>query len=204
MDSERGEPPVSWDPAQIALLRALWQAGVATAEIGRRLGRNKNSVIGKAHRIGLIPRPSPIVAEGTRRAGRPRGRAAKQTLAPLASTARAVAPPAPGLVPALARCEQGIAVRVADPVPHRPALSLAAPTTIAAGPGTVSVPPLFTYAEGGRGCEWMVKRWKPGMHPAEIKCGRPRRDRRCSYCEVHAAVVFRAPGAALDSLEALE
>ena len=35
-------------------LVALWEEGVTTAEIGR--GRSQNAVIGKVHRIGLVPR----------------------------------------------------------------------------------------------------------------------------------------------------
>jgi GcrA cell cycle regulator len=34
----------------------LWEEGVTTAEIGRRIGVTKNAVIGKVHRIGLVPR----------------------------------------------------------------------------------------------------------------------------------------------------
>lgn len=38
----------------------LWNAGHPTAEIGRRLGVGKNAVVSKVHRIGLVPRPSPL------------------------------------------------------------------------------------------------------------------------------------------------
>lgn len=41
-------------------LRVLWAAGHSTAEIGRRLGVSKNAVVGKAHRMDLGGRPSPI------------------------------------------------------------------------------------------------------------------------------------------------
>ena len=40
-------------------LTALWAEGHSTAEIGRRMGRTKNSIVGHAHRMGLR-RPSPI------------------------------------------------------------------------------------------------------------------------------------------------
>ena len=49
-----------WNDAMIAKLRVLWAEGLSTAEIGRRLNVSKCSVIGKAHRLGLPPRPSPI------------------------------------------------------------------------------------------------------------------------------------------------
>jgi len=38
----------------------LWEAGRSASEIGRLLGVSKNSVVGKAHRMKLKARPSPI------------------------------------------------------------------------------------------------------------------------------------------------
>lgn len=35
----------------------LWALGVSTAEIGRRMGRTKNQIVGRAHRIGCPFRP---------------------------------------------------------------------------------------------------------------------------------------------------
>lgn len=49
-----------WTDQKIVRLQALWHEGLSTAEIGRRLEVPKNAVIGKAHREGLPPRPSPI------------------------------------------------------------------------------------------------------------------------------------------------
>ena len=46
----------TWTPDRIADLTRLWEEGVTTAEIGRRIGVSKNAVIGKVHRIGLTPR----------------------------------------------------------------------------------------------------------------------------------------------------
>ena len=46
----------TWTSERIAQLTVLWQEGVTTAEIGRRIGVSKNAVIGKVHRIGLVPR----------------------------------------------------------------------------------------------------------------------------------------------------
>ena len=51
---------MSWTPEVIDELTRLWNEGVATAEIGRRLALTKNAVIGKANRMHLAPRPSPI------------------------------------------------------------------------------------------------------------------------------------------------
>ena len=44
----------------VTQLSSLWQQGHSTAEIGRRLGISKNAVVGKAHRLSLDPRPSPL------------------------------------------------------------------------------------------------------------------------------------------------
>ncbi|MDQ5955521.1 MAG: GcrA cell cycle regulator [Patescibacteria group bacterium] len=41
-------------------LRDLCDEGLSTAEIGRRLGISKNAIVGKAHRLDLTARPSPI------------------------------------------------------------------------------------------------------------------------------------------------
>ena len=49
-----------WDDHNVSKLRELWDQGLPTAQIGKLLGFTKNAVVGKAHRIGLERRPSPI------------------------------------------------------------------------------------------------------------------------------------------------
>jgi GcrA cell cycle regulator len=49
-----------WDEDTIRLLTEFWSQGLSTAEIGRRLGVSKNAIVGKAHRLELDARPSPI------------------------------------------------------------------------------------------------------------------------------------------------
>lgn len=56
-----------WNPELIDRLIALWDEGLPTAEIGRRLAISKNAVIGKAHRLALKPRPSPLKRPPVRR-----------------------------------------------------------------------------------------------------------------------------------------
>jgi GcrA cell cycle regulator len=51
---------MDWSEEQIGRLRSLWSEGHSTAEIGRRMGISKNAVVGKAHRLNLSARPSPI------------------------------------------------------------------------------------------------------------------------------------------------
>ncbi|MDI2090979.1 GcrA family cell cycle regulator [Commensalibacter oyaizuii] len=51
---------MEWNEEIVARLRELWAQGLSTAEIGRQLNVTKNAVVGKAHRLGLEGRPSPI------------------------------------------------------------------------------------------------------------------------------------------------
>jgi len=55
-------------------LKRLWEQGMLTREIAKALGRSKNSVVGKAHRLGLKARPSPIRGK---RVGPPKPRVEK-------------------------------------------------------------------------------------------------------------------------------
>lgn len=61
-----------WNEARVGELVQLWQAGLSTAEIGRRLGISKNAVVGKAHRLDLPARPSPIRNPAPRASAPPR------------------------------------------------------------------------------------------------------------------------------------
>ena len=56
-----------WTDDTIRELRQLWSEGHSTAEIGRRMGISKNAVVGKAHRLDLPARPSPIRTGGSPR-----------------------------------------------------------------------------------------------------------------------------------------
>jgi GcrA cell cycle regulator len=79
---------MEWTEEIIVRLRGLWAEGHSTAEIGRRLGVSKNAVVGKAHRLDLPARPSPIRRDGVGGATmrRPAARrVAGPTLPPLSS-----------------------------------------------------------------------------------------------------------------------
>lgn len=49
-----------WTPEAIRTLKKLWDRGKSTIEIGKELGISKNAVVGKAHRLGLNNRESPM------------------------------------------------------------------------------------------------------------------------------------------------
>ena len=51
---------MGWTDEQVEELKLLWEKGLTTGEIGKALGVSKNAVVGKAHRLGLNGRPSPI------------------------------------------------------------------------------------------------------------------------------------------------
>lgn len=53
---------MSWNDERTALLEKMWTEGKSAAEIAKELGDGvtRNAVIGKAHRMGLSGRPSPI------------------------------------------------------------------------------------------------------------------------------------------------
>lgn len=90
-----------WPQDKIERLRELWSHDdYSTAEIARRLNISKNAVLGKAHRVGLASRPSPIrerIANDDRR--RRFSRSIRVHLPPLPSVA--VAAPTSKLVPSL-------------------------------------------------------------------------------------------------------
>jgi GcrA cell cycle regulator len=79
-----------WTDVVITQLRSLWDEGHSTAEIGRRLGVSKNAVVGKAHRLDLPDRPSPI-QRGSPPKPRPAPRP-RPSLPPLPSLSSAPAP----------------------------------------------------------------------------------------------------------------
>ena len=59
---------MNWTEERITLLRKLWAEGYSASRIGKELGVSKNAVVGKAHRIKLPPRPSPIKRQTSKRA----------------------------------------------------------------------------------------------------------------------------------------
>ena len=58
-DKDRGSH-MTWTEERVSELTRLWSTGLSASEIGKILGVSKNSVVGKAHRMKLESRPSPI------------------------------------------------------------------------------------------------------------------------------------------------
>lgn len=60
---------MSWTDERIDILKQLWEKGLSASQIAEELGGvTRNAVIGKAHRLGLKSRPSPVKAGGAKKA----------------------------------------------------------------------------------------------------------------------------------------
>ena len=76
---------MSWTDERIDRLKTMWEKGMTASQIAEDLGGvSRNAVIGKAHRLGLQSRPSPVKANEPSAAP-----------APKASAPRVAAPPPP-------------------------------------------------------------------------------------------------------------
>lgn len=82
---------MSWTDERIDQLKQLWEKGLTASQIAEKLagGISRNAVIGKAHRLGLKARPSPVKSgEGAPAADAP---TAEARPAPVAAVAAPVA-----------------------------------------------------------------------------------------------------------------
>ena len=82
---------MSWTDERIDQLRQMWQAGHTASQIAETLGGvSRNAVIGKAHRLGLQSRPSPVKPGDTETEA-----AEKPAAAPVEKSVAAAPSPAP-------------------------------------------------------------------------------------------------------------
>ncbi len=143
---------MSWTDERIERLTKMWEGGATASQIADELGGvSRNAVIGKAHRLGLKARPSPVKANES------------DAPAPKAATPKAPkAPPEP---------------KVAKPVAAEPAPRPVAPAPRAAAPsqplpGATSAtnqPRIVSVGPGG------FLRQGPGDQQAPIPPAPPRR-----------------------------
>ncbi|WP_448538446.1 GcrA family cell cycle regulator [Sphingobium yanoikuyae] len=147
---------MSWTDERIDQLKAMWEKGLTASQIADELGGvSRNAVIGKAHRLGLQSRPSPVKAnEAPKKAAPARKPAAP---APEAEAPRAAAP-------------------VAAPPPPRPApvaapAAPAAPAAAAAPSDAPAAPQPRIVSVGPGG----FLRQGPGDQQAPIPPAPPRR-----------------------------
>ncbi len=77
---------MSWTDERIGTLKKMWEGGATASEIATELGGvSRNAVIGKAHRLGLKARPSPVKANEKKKVAAP----VKKPAAPSPAPARA-------------------------------------------------------------------------------------------------------------------
>lgn len=76
-----------WTPERVEVLSAQWNNNILASQIAKTLGTTKNAVIGKAHRLALPARPSPLSHDGTLQQRRSkalaRPTAPRETIVPL-------------------------------------------------------------------------------------------------------------------------
>ena len=81
---------MSWTDERIGILKKMWEGGSTASQIAEELGGvSRNAVIGKAHRLGLKSRPSPVKANGKK----------AETKKPAEKPAAKKAPPKPSARP---------------------------------------------------------------------------------------------------------
>lgn len=125
---------MSWTDERIATLTKMWEGGATASQIAEELGGvSRNAVIGKAHRLGLKARPSPVKANETKPAAAPerkeaeprpaaKAKAPKPAPAPVEPEEEEQAPPPP---PARAEVPS-------QPLPNREPQQ---PRVVSVGPG---------------------------------------------------------------------
>jgi len=199
----------AWTAEDDARLRALWDAGHSLIQIGVRMGRSKNSVVGRAHRLRLAPRPSPIVPKGTARAPRSTGRFVRRNSAAALERARQITETARAATPGVyARQAGGEGMSQSPPAGHLVPAQAGDPTaavpaargceavgldvsslTSPAAPASV---PRVSLPREARGCRWPL--WGDRERPDHRYCAAPVRRRPdgepCVYCADHAARAY--------------
>jgi GcrA cell cycle regulator len=180
---------MSWNDDRIEQLKQLWDKGVSASQIADQLGGGitRNAVIGKAHRLGLKARPSPVKTEPSKKA------VAAAAPAPAAAAPASAAPaapaPTPQPAPTVARApERPLADEaVAEPVLDAPTPMVAdAPQKSKSNGGKATKVTLLDLND--KICKW------PIGHPGDEDfhfCGKPVNP-GTPYCLEHCAVAYQA------------
>lgn len=125
---------MSWTDERIATLKKMWEGGSTASQIAEELGGvSRNAVIGKAHRLGLKSRPSPVKANDKKKKAAAKKTAAKTPTKKAAPKASAKAGAKPAAKPAQASGpSQANSAIPSQPLPNKtPDL----PKIVSVGPG---------------------------------------------------------------------
>ncbi|MGO4165693.1 GcrA cell cycle regulator [Novosphingobium sp. PhB57] len=131
---------MSWTDERIEKLTKMWEGGATASQIADELGGvSRNAVIGKAHRLGLKARPSPVKANEKPARPAPAPKKPKPVeAAPAAPEPQAEAPVVRAAAPQPAAAP---APRAPEPAAPPVAADDAAPAPAPKGPRVVSVGP---------------------------------------------------------------
>jgi GcrA cell cycle regulator len=122
---------MAWTDERIDQLKNLWEKGLTASQIAEELGGvSRNAVIGKAHRLGLKSRPSPVKSNDPDKKSAPK-KAAKIVAAPPKPHAQPSSP-APSMERPSAPIMQSSAA-VGAGTPDKPVSSM--PRVVSIGPG---------------------------------------------------------------------
>ncbi|MEI6643357.1 MAG: GcrA family cell cycle regulator [Novosphingobium sp.] len=164
---------MSWTDERIEKLTKMWEGGATASQIAEELGGvSRNAVIGKAHRLGLKARPSPVKPNEKSEAAQPKPpRAPAEPAAspePRVAAPRPVPPAAPAPVreAAAPAPRQPAAPAEPTPAPAAAAPAAAAPTDT---PAPAPQPRIVSVGPGG------FLRQGPGDQQAPIPPAPPRR-----------------------------
>ncbi|WP_298188584.1 GcrA family cell cycle regulator [Novosphingobium sp.] len=160
---------MSWTDERIEKLTKMWEGGATASQIAEELGGvSRNAVIGKAHRLGLKARPSPVKPNEKNEAAPAKApRPAPEAAPPeprVASPRPAPTPPAAPQPAAAPRAPAAPAATTPAPAPAAPVAS-ATPDVPAAPPQ----PRIVSVGPGG------FLRQGPGDQQAPIPPAPPRR-----------------------------
>jgi GcrA cell cycle regulator len=127
---------MSWTDERIENLRTMWEKGLTASQIADELGGvSRNAVIGKAHRLGLKSRPSPVKATEKVKtvkaapAPKPAAPAPAPRVAVPAASRPASVPPRPETKPAIDASDAD------DTVADAPPPKADTPRIVSIGPG---------------------------------------------------------------------
>jgi len=160
---------MSWTDERIEKLTKMWEGGATASQIAEELGGvSRNAVIGKAHRLGLKARPSPV--KPNEKSEVAPAKAARPAAEPPAPVEPRVAAPRP--VPAPSAPPATPAPRVVAPVEPAAASPAPAPAPAAAASDAPPPPPQPRIVSVGPGG---FLRQGPGDQQAPIPPAPPRR-----------------------------